>query len=96
MDKVISEVKGIINMFLTDCKRYLFGSISKGANQPNSEYYFAIKSPVKIEFNLFLKVTSLLEEINTLYSINLVDLDRVNKEFQNKVNLVDIYNDLRI
>jgi len=67
---------------LKNNKVYLFGSRSRQTQKPRSDFDIAIQGKEPINLKLFYQIENRLENLPTLYKIDLVDLNRTSKSFR--------------
>jgi uncharacterized protein len=63
-------------------KVFLFGSRAQGTARPNSDFDIAILGKEPLSLKSFYKLEDMMEELPTLYKIDLVDLNRTSTKFQ--------------
>lgn len=88
MDKtaIIGEVKKIIGNYLPeDYKMLIFGSWAKGNSLETSDIDIGILGKKEVPWHLMAKILQEVEEVPTLRSIDVVDLNSVEEGFKNKV-----------
>jgi len=85
-EEILKEVYRIIHSQLKGVKVYLFGSRAKGTARPNSDFDIALEWHSKIPFVTLAKIREKLEELPTLKSFDIIDLNRVSQEFRNEVS----------
>lgn len=85
-DLIIKEIIKIIRHYLNkeDYKIYLFGSWARGDALPTSDIDIGIFGKEKIPFDIMSKILSEKEAVQTLRSIDVIDLNTKNQEFKNK------------
>jgi predicted nucleotidyltransferase len=81
-DEILAEVADIIARFLPDARILLFGSRARGDAEPTSDFDFAIDAGSKIPLDVIARIEDEIEELHTLKSIDIVDLNRVNPAFK--------------
>ena len=88
MDKdiIIKEVKKIVRNHLSeDYKILIFGSWVKGDSLETSDIDIGILGKKEVPWHLMAKILQEVESVPTLRSIDVVDLNSVEKGFKNKV-----------
>ncbi len=88
MDKtaIIKEITKIIRDCLSDdYKILIFGSWAKDDSLETSDIDIGILGKEKVPWNLMVKILGEVEEISTLRSIDIVDLNSVEENFKNNV-----------
>ncbi|MBI2459707.1 MAG: nucleotidyltransferase domain-containing protein [Parcubacteria group bacterium] len=85
-DLIIKEIIKIIRHYLNkeDYKIYLFGSWARGDALPTSDIDIGIFGKEKIPFDIMSKILSEKEAVQTLRSLDVIDLNTKNQEFKNK------------
>lgn len=63
-------------------KVILYGSRARGTARPYSDFDIGICGKEPLSFTAFYKLEDMMEELPTLYKIDLVDLNRTNTGFQ--------------
>jgi len=66
-------------------KVFLFGSRAAGTAESRSDFDVGVYGKCPIPLKTFYSIEDLLESIETLYSIELVDLNRVSPSFRKEV-----------
>lgn len=92
-DQVISEVLAILKRHLTkDFHLYLFGSRALGTQTSGSDFDFLIDAGEKIDSITMSRIQAEIEEIPTLYSVDLTDKCSIDNEFYRTIeeDLVDV------
>ena len=85
-EDVINETANIIRKHLPEqYKIYLFGSWVKGNARENSDIDIGILGNKKVEWTIMAKILNSVDEINTLRSIDVVDLKSAGRNFREKV-----------
>ncbi len=85
-DVIIKEAKKIIRNYLPeDYKILIFGSWAKGNSLETSDIDIGILGKKEVSWHLMAKILQEIENIPTLRSIDVVDLNSVEKGFKNKV-----------
>jgi predicted nucleotidyltransferase len=85
-DKIIKEIIKIIRQYLSkEYKILLFGSWAKNDALKTSDIDIAILGKEKAPWSLMTKILQEKEEIRTLRSIDIVDLNSVDDNFKNKI-----------
>jgi predicted nucleotidyltransferase len=75
---------GIIGKYLDtdDYKIFIFGSRVTGKGDDRSDIDIGIEGPKVIPLKDIVKIEEEIEELPTLYSIDIVDFTKVSKDFQ--------------
>ena len=81
-NEILAEVADIIARFLPDAHIFLFGSRARGDAEQTSDFDFAIDVGSKIPLDVIARIEDEIEELRTLKSIDIVDLNRVNPAFK--------------
>jgi predicted nucleotidyltransferase len=81
-DEVLTAVSNIIARFLPDARIFLFGSRARDDAEPTSDFDFAIDAGSKIPLDVIARIEDEIEELRTLKSIDIIDLNRVNPAFK--------------
>lgn len=85
-ENIIKEVVKIIKHYLTDdYKVLLFGSWAKNNAIETSDIDIAILGNKKTPWNIMVKILNDKENIRTLRSIDIVDLNTKNDDFKKNV-----------
>ena len=85
-DKIIKETTQIIKENLSsDYKVFLFGSWAKGNALETSDIDIGILGEEKAAWSSMAKILEKVENIRTLRSIDVVDLNSVDKSFKDNV-----------
>ena len=82
VDEILAEVTDIIARFLPDVRILLFGSRARGDAEQTSDFDFAIDAGSKIALDVIARMREEIEEMRTLKSVDIVDLNRVNPAFK--------------
>lgn len=91
--QITDEVRGILLKNLgSSFKLYLFGSRATGNNSENSDFDFLVDCGEKIEDSKWSKILGAIEDIKTLYSIDLTDKSAADPQFFKTIekDLVDV------
>lgn len=81
-EEIIKQAVAIIKKHLSnDCKIYLFGSWAKGNALKTSDIDLGILNNEKTPWKTMTKIKDEIEDINTLRSIDVVDLNSVDEDF---------------
>jgi predicted nucleotidyltransferase len=86
MDKsiVIKKINANIKNYLTgEYKVLIFGSWARGDALETSDIDIGILGKQKVPWNLMVKILEKTEEIPTLRSIDVIDLNAVDENFRN-------------
>lgn len=81
-NEILAEVADIIARFLPDAHILLFGSRARGDAEQTSDFDFAIDAGSKIALDVIARIEAEIEELHTLKSVDIVDLNRVNPAFK--------------
>ena len=81
-DEILAEVAGIIARYLPDARIFLFGSRAKGCAGETSDFDIAIDVGSKISLGVIARIKDEIDELRTLKSIDIIDLNRINPEFK--------------
>jgi predicted nucleotidyltransferase len=81
-NEILAEVADIIARFLPDALILLFGSRARGDAEQTSDFDFAIDAGSKIPLDVVARIEEEIEELHTLKSVDIVDLNRVNPKFK--------------
>ncbi len=85
-DKIIKEVVRIVREDISDdYKIFLFGSWAKGNALETSDIDIGILGKEKVAWSSMAKILEKVENIRTLRSIDVVDLNSVDKSFRDSV-----------
>jgi predicted nucleotidyltransferase len=82
VDEILAEVADIIARFLPDARIILFGSRARDDAEQTSDFDFAIDAGSKITLDVIARIEGEIEELRTLKSADIVDLNRVNPAFK--------------
>lgn len=86
LDNIINEVVKIITHFLpSDYKIFLFGSWAKNNALDTSDIDIAILGKTKVEWDKMVQILNAKENIPTLRSIDIVDLNSKEENFKSNV-----------
>lgn len=85
-DHLLKQVKGIVRNHLSDDYRVMiFGSWTKGNALKNSDLDIAILGQKPVPRNSMVKISQEVDDLPTLRSIDVVDLQAVEEKFKNQV-----------
>lgn len=85
-EKTFKEIVKIMRKYLSDdYKILLFGSWAKGDFLNTSDIDIAILGDNKVPYDIMVKIKEEVEEIPTLRSIDIVDLNAKEKAFRENV-----------
>lgn len=90
---IIPAVNKILRQHLGSVyKLYLFGSRALNRHTENSDFDLLVDAGKKIEFGVFAKIRYEIEELPTLYSVDLTDWQAADPEFLKTIeeDLVDV------
>lgn len=83
--KILKTVKEIVRNYLpSDYKVMVFGSWAKGNALKSSDFDIAILGKKKVPWESMVKISQEVENLPTLRSIDIVDLNAVEKNFKDK------------
>ncbi|MCD5407348.1 MAG: nucleotidyltransferase domain-containing protein [Desulfotomaculum sp.] len=80
--EIPSAVAEIITGYLPGAQILLFGSRAKKQATETSDFDLAIDNGVKIPLDIIARIKDAVEQLPTLKSIDIVDLNRVSTEFK--------------
>ena len=80
----IKEALDRVSGDLVGYRVFLFGSRATGTAKERSDFDIGILGPKKLPLRIFYKIDDLFDEIETLYSIDLVDIHEVSDRFRNE------------
>ena len=84
--EIIKKTAGIVKEYVpSDCKIYIFGSWAKGNALETSDIDIGILGKEKVKWSSMAKILEKTENIPTLRSIDVVDLNSVGEDFKNNV-----------
>lgn len=81
----MEEIRKICALMAADLRGYrvvLFGSRAAGAARERSDFDVGVLGETPLPLAIFYKMEDLFEEIETLYKIDWVDLNRASSEFR--------------
>ena len=81
-DGILADATNIITKYLPDARIFLFGSRAKGDATETSDFDIAVDAGSKISLGVIAKIRGEIDELRTLKSIDVVDLNRVNPNFK--------------
>lgn len=90
---VIPEIRRILNGYLAPgYKLYLFGSRATGTNSENSDFDFLVDSGGRIEFGVWASIKSDIDDLATLYSVDITDKYAADADFLTTIqgDLLDV------
>lgn len=84
-EKLKSEILAIISKYLDTSiyKVFVFGSRAAGSAWEKSDIDVGIEGPEPVRGNILTDIKSELEDLRTLYTIELVDFRSVSSDFRN-------------
>ena len=93
-DEILADAANIIARHLPDARIFLFGSRAKGDATKTSDFDIAVDAGSKISLGVLARIKDEIDELRTLKSIDIIDLNRVNPEFKtiirkSRVNIYD-------
>ena len=81
-DEILADATNIIASYLPDARIFLFGSRAKGDARETSDFDIAVDTGLKISLGVIARIKDEIDELRTLKSIDVVDLNRVNPAFK--------------
>jgi predicted nucleotidyltransferase len=81
-DKILAEVAGIVKRHLPHARVFLFGSRARGDARETSDFDIAVDAGSKISLGMIARIKDEIDELRTLKSIDIIDLNRVNPAFK--------------
>jgi len=92
-DEILTGAANIIARHLPDARIFLFGSRAKGDARETSDFDIAVDAGSKISLGVIARIKDEIDELRTLKSIDIIDLNRVNPEFKTIIHKsgVNIY-----
>lgn len=85
-DEIIKKTAGIVREYVPDdYKIYIFGSWAKGDALETSDIDIGILGKRKVAWSSMTKILEGVGDIRTLRSIDIVDLNSVDKSFKNNI-----------
>ena len=81
-DEILTDATNIIASYLPDARIFLFGSRAKGDARETSDFDIAVDAGLKISLGVIARIKDEIDELYTLKSIDVVDLNRVNPTFK--------------
>lgn len=91
--KVEQKIKKIVKYLVEKTKPIriiLFGSRAKGNNRKSSDIDLAVDTKTKIDFRTKRKIKEEVKKISGLYSVDIVYLSEVDKDFKNLISSTGI------
>ncbi len=88
--QIIQKIKAALASIGPELRGYrvvLFGSRAAGNARPRSDFDVGVLGPLPLPLASFYKVQDLLDDLDTLYRIDWVDLNRVSAEFRRQALL---------
>lgn len=85
VNTTIERAARIIKTKAPKAKVYLFGSRSRGDNTKYSDIDIAIEESKKINSKTFIEIQEEIENMNTFYPVQIVDMKNTSEIFYNKV-----------
>ncbi|MGC8733542.1 MAG: nucleotidyltransferase family protein [bacterium] len=83
--EIIKQCYKIIKKYLPNSKVILFGSFSKGKALNYSDIDLAIDNFEKIDYKVINKIRDEIEELKTLRSIDIVDINNASSELKESI-----------
>jgi predicted nucleotidyltransferase len=81
-DEILADATNIIASHLPDARIFLFGSRAKGDARETSDFDIAVDAGSKISLGVIARIKDEIDELRTLKSIDIIDLNRVNPKFK--------------
>ena len=81
-DEILADATNIIAKYLPDARIFLFGSRAKGDARDTSDFDIAVDAGSKISLGVIARIKGEIDELRTLKSIDIIDLNRVNPKFK--------------
>ncbi len=81
-EEILADATNIIAKYLPDARIFLFGSRAKGDARETSDFDIAVDAGSKISLGVIARIKDEIDELRTLKSIDIIDLNRVNPEFK--------------
>ena len=81
-DEILTGATNIIAKYLPDARIVLFGSRAKGDARDTSDFDIAVDAGLKISLGVIARIKDEIDELHTLKSIDIIDLNRVNPKFK--------------
>ena len=83
-EKLKKEILNIVGKYLdlVKYKVFFFGSRVKGDSFPRSDIDIGIEGPKEIPSSIYLDIQEEIENLPTLYKVDIVDFKRVNEKFK--------------
>ena len=85
VETTIKEATKRIMAKVPTAKVYLFGSRARGDAQKYSDIDIAVEGAEKINVKTFLEMQEELENIDSFYPVQVVDMKNTSEKFYNKV-----------
>ncbi len=79
---MITEQLSCARELLAGHKVFLYGSRAQGTARPRSDFDIGLWGKEPLPLVAFYKLEDMLENLPTLYTIDLVDLNRTSEKFQ--------------
>jgi predicted nucleotidyltransferase len=81
-DEILTGATNIIAKYLPDARIFLFGSRARGDAEQTSDFDFAIDAGSMIPLDVIARIEDEIEELHTLKSVDIVELNRANPAFK--------------
>jgi uncharacterized protein len=84
-EEILTEIRSIIAAEVASIKGHrvvLFGSRATGKAHSRSDFDIGIDGPAPLDLKIFNRLSDSLEQIDTLYTIDLVDMNNVSEVFR--------------
>jgi predicted nucleotidyltransferase len=81
-EEILADATNIIAKYLPDARIFLFGSRAKGDATKTSDFDIAVDAGSKISLGVIARIKDEIDELRTLKSIDIIDLNRVNPKFK--------------
>ena len=85
VETTIATAAKIIKQKVPSAKVYLFGSRARGDAQKFSDIDIAFDKEVKLDAKSFLELQEDLDNLDTFYPVQVVDMKDTSEKFYNKV-----------
>ena len=89
-DEMLAGATNIITRHLSDARIFLFGSRAKGDAGETSDFDIAVDAGSKISLGVIARIKDEIDELRTLKSIDIIDLNRVNPEFKTVIRKIGV------
>lgn len=84
LPKLKQEITDIVGKYLSisEYKIFFFGSRVSGKGNEHSDIDIGIEGPEEISYEIMAKIKDGVENLQTLYKIEIVDFQKVSSDFQ--------------